>query len=394
MRSLTTPKQKDDMNQSYTRAQLESKQRPQLWAICQTLGLPKHASNAKCVEAILAVQPVKVEVKAEITTEEVNDATIVYAGEVAIAAIAHNDDNHLPYAVMVGGIEIHAAATWAACYGFVTWHHKQGTLPIAQPTEIDEQAIPAAHFVNAQCEFNTYIEKQSETVAPTIQVLSQHGDEYLVVNNENGNRYTVRPNHPNLHRRCECLRSWYNGVKCKHQAAVAEYRAAAPIKSTPAKTYTENGYEMAIAAGFTFYQRQCGDALCWIGKKDSYKTIAYPQIEDAVAAALVRVKKEAGNQSVIKVAAAAVVASALALAQFLPSSAIAAGQCRPTSTDPQCKVVPVKKPARPKPVQVTKCDFLRAGTIREGCPKPSAAPTPKPNDGKCPVDRGGSRRDC
>ena len=44
----------------YTSEHLATLKRPQLWSICDQLGLPKHASNAKCVEAILNAQPIKV----------------------------------------------------------------------------------------------------------------------------------------------------------------------------------------------------------------------------------------------------------------------------------------------------------------------------------------------
>jgi len=51
------------MNQVYTREQLEALKRPQLWAICETLSLPKYPASAKCVEAILEKQPVKVDIE-------------------------------------------------------------------------------------------------------------------------------------------------------------------------------------------------------------------------------------------------------------------------------------------------------------------------------------------
>lgn len=204
------------MNPVYTRQQLETKKRPQLWAICETFGLPKHASNAKCVEAILEVQPVKVETETIITTESVNDATVVYANGVSIAAIAYNDtDSYLthPWVVMVGGVEIHATNTWASCYSYITWHYKQSTLPVAQPQPIDEQAI-------AQFELDTYIQDQAEDIAPSIQVLEQHGNEFVVANLDNGNHYVVRPSHPDRQQRCECPHCYYRGAKCKHQQAV------------------------------------------------------------------------------------------------------------------------------------------------------------------------------
>lgn len=46
------------MLQQYTRSQLETFKRPRLWEICSQWGLPKHAASVKCVEVILANQPV------------------------------------------------------------------------------------------------------------------------------------------------------------------------------------------------------------------------------------------------------------------------------------------------------------------------------------------------
>lgn len=53
-----------------------------------------------------------------------------------------------------------------------------------------------------------------------IEVLEQHGDEFVTHNPSNGNFYVVRPLEENPKQRCECGDSHFRGVKCKHQIAV------------------------------------------------------------------------------------------------------------------------------------------------------------------------------
>ncbi len=65
------------MNQVYTREQLESLKRPQLWQICETFSLPKYPASAKCVDAILEKQPVKIEVAVtSATSRQTTDADL------------------------------------------------------------------------------------------------------------------------------------------------------------------------------------------------------------------------------------------------------------------------------------------------------------------------------
>jgi hypothetical protein len=56
-----------------------------------------------------------------------------YNGDKLVAAITHDDD-HLTqrWVVMVNGTEIHRANTWAKCHNFITWHHKDGSLPVQE----------------------------------------------------------------------------------------------------------------------------------------------------------------------------------------------------------------------------------------------------------------------
>jgi thiosulfate reductase cytochrome b subunit len=55
----------------------------------------------------------------------------IYAGERAIARIIYNDEDFItqPWMVIINGLEVHRANTWAICYNYITWHFKQGTLP-------------------------------------------------------------------------------------------------------------------------------------------------------------------------------------------------------------------------------------------------------------------------
>ncbi|YAF98332.1 MAG: hypothetical protein AB3A66_12040 [Nodularia sp. CChRGM 3473] len=60
-----------------------------------------------------------------------------YCGDKLIAAITydHADFVTQPWLVTVNGKEIHRADTWAKCHNFITWHHKDGSLPVQNATE-------------------------------------------------------------------------------------------------------------------------------------------------------------------------------------------------------------------------------------------------------------------
>ncbi|QKQ75558.1 hypothetical protein [Nostoc sp. TCL240-02] len=60
-------------------------------------------------------------------------------------------------------------------------------------------------------------------LAQAITVLGQQGDEFVVENSTNQNRYVVRPNHPDPNSRCECADCRHRGSKCKHQIAVENF---------------------------------------------------------------------------------------------------------------------------------------------------------------------------
>jgi hypothetical protein len=60
-----------------------------------------------------------------------------YAGDKLIAAITYDHADFVTqrWLVMVNGKEIHRANTWAKCHNFITWHHKDGSLPVQNATE-------------------------------------------------------------------------------------------------------------------------------------------------------------------------------------------------------------------------------------------------------------------
>ncbi|MBE9053535.1 hypothetical protein IQ243_24645 [Nostocales cyanobacterium LEGE 11386] len=60
-----------------------------------------------------------------------------YCGDKLVAAINydHADFVTQPWLVVVNGEEIHRADTWAKCHNFITWHHKDGSLPVQNATE-------------------------------------------------------------------------------------------------------------------------------------------------------------------------------------------------------------------------------------------------------------------
>ena len=205
------------MNQVYNREQLEALKRPQLWKVCETLSLPKYPHKAKCVEAILEKQPVKIaeaEVKVEPAKSE-NDVTFTdidgfynfeaqVIGEV-IAELSHDTfNNEKPWYVSVSGVEVYRSALYCESADWVKLQYVAGTLPKHQAQQVQ-------------------VLTTREERAKTIEVLEQHGDEFVVYNCENDHYYVVRPNHQNLNERCECADCHYRSVKCKHQIAVENF---------------------------------------------------------------------------------------------------------------------------------------------------------------------------
>jgi hypothetical protein len=58
----------------------------------------------------------------------------IYVGDNLIASISHDTNDFVTqrWVVMVNGLEIHRANTWAKCYSYIRWHYKQTTLPKQQ----------------------------------------------------------------------------------------------------------------------------------------------------------------------------------------------------------------------------------------------------------------------
>lgn len=79
----------------------------------------------------------------------------VYLGNTLIACITHDHDDFATqrWVVTVNDIEIHRANTWAKCYDYITWHHKQGTLPLQhyKPEAISTEDEETAQIA-AECE--------------------------------------------------------------------------------------------------------------------------------------------------------------------------------------------------------------------------------------------------
>ncbi|MBD2359206.1 hypothetical protein H6G41_32265 [Tolypothrix sp. FACHB-123] len=63
----------------------------------------------------------------------------IYVGDKLIASITYDHDDFVTqrWVVMVNSTEEHRANSWAKCHNHITWHYKQGTLPV------QKQKIPA-----------------------------------------------------------------------------------------------------------------------------------------------------------------------------------------------------------------------------------------------------------
>jgi hypothetical protein len=72
----------------------------------------------------------------ELTTREISfyDHDIS-CGKELIASITHDDHLTQPWVVVVEGVEKFRANTWARCYRFIIWHHKDSTLN--EPTQAE-----------------------------------------------------------------------------------------------------------------------------------------------------------------------------------------------------------------------------------------------------------------
>lgn len=73
----------------------------------------------------------------------------IHVGDKLIANITydHNDFVTQRWVVMVNSVEEHRADTWAKCHNHITWHYKQGTLPVQKQKA---QAFTTGNEVMAQ----------------------------------------------------------------------------------------------------------------------------------------------------------------------------------------------------------------------------------------------------
>ncbi|WP_051469887.1 hypothetical protein [Fischerella sp. PCC 9605] len=64
----------------------------------------------------------------------------IYALEKLVAKITydHDDFQTQRWVVIINSVEVHRALTWAKCHSYITWHYKQGELPV------QEAEVPAA----------------------------------------------------------------------------------------------------------------------------------------------------------------------------------------------------------------------------------------------------------
>ncbi|MCC5640340.1 hypothetical protein LC593_31810 [Nostoc sp. CHAB 5844] len=122
-----------------------------------------------------------------------------------IAELSHDAFNdEKPWYVTVAGVEVYRSELWCEATDWVKQQYVAGTL--------------AKHHSEKVQVLTTREER-----AATIEVLEQHGDEFVVHNCENGHHYVVRPNQVEANERCECADCHYRAVKCKHQIAVEDY---------------------------------------------------------------------------------------------------------------------------------------------------------------------------
>jgi hypothetical protein len=124
---------------------------------------------------------------------------------ITIAELSHDAFNSSnPWYVSVSGVEVYRASQYSEATDWVRSQYVAGTLTLHQPQQVK-------------------VLTTREEKAATIDVLEQHGDEFVVHNCENNHYYVVRPNHLEPKERCECADCHYRSVKCKHQIAVENF---------------------------------------------------------------------------------------------------------------------------------------------------------------------------
>jgi hypothetical protein len=85
----------------------------------------------------------------------------IFAGDRAIAKccrlrliakiiLTDEDFETQPWVVIINGIEIHRANTWAKCFHFITWHFTQGTLPEQEEAAAEKERVAIPVFIPQQ----------------------------------------------------------------------------------------------------------------------------------------------------------------------------------------------------------------------------------------------------
>ncbi|MEH2070047.1 MAG: hypothetical protein V7K47_18110 [Nostoc sp.] len=204
-------------HQLYTPEQLQAKPLSELKTIYSQIGAAVEVADKRCksawVNAIVAHQSSQVQKVEQKRTED--DVTFTdidgfynfeakVNGEV-IAELSHDTFNsEKPWYVIVSGVEIYRSSLWCESTDWVKQQYVADALSKHQPQQVQ-------------------VLTTREERAATIEVLEQHGEEFVVHNCENDHYYVVRPNHPEEKQRCECADCHYRSVKCKHQIAVENY---------------------------------------------------------------------------------------------------------------------------------------------------------------------------
>ncbi|MFB2769815.1 hypothetical protein ACE1AT_11080 [Pelatocladus sp. BLCC-F211] len=205
------------MHPLYTEQQLQAKSLVELKAIYSQIGASVEVADKRCksawVEAIVTHQSSQIQkVDSPKTENDVNfidiDGFYNFEAQVngeVIAELCHDSFNDVqPWYVSVSGVEVYRSSLWCESTNWVKEQYILGKLSQHQQQQVQ-------------------VLTTREERATTIEVLEQHGDEFVVHNCLNDHYYVVRPNHPEANERCECADCYYRGVKCKHQIAVENF---------------------------------------------------------------------------------------------------------------------------------------------------------------------------
>jgi hypothetical protein len=313
------------MKPVYTIEELEALKRPQLWEICEAIALPKYPASAKCIEAIMSKQPVKVLEQAVAQVENVEAISPISIIEKAGLSIVdcHNGQ------YLINSPDL--SQTLKVCYTeeedlrFCV-QAMPGYQELYRSEHLDVEGLKEAFLWIIQYFKPNSLEKNEEPALAIFDCNFYDADKGLrhafKINNQlighiwhsdNGNwdnfeGFWINGDGVEYHDWRECglnLVQSNQPVKVDSPKSVDGIEAAnigqvsdttdtfvvasvAVIAHEPAAV---SHYDYACLYGFTFYQKEC-DVLCWIGRKGNFRTIAYPELNSAVKAALIRLKKE------------------------------------------------------------------------------------------------------